>query len=249
MKVKDFVLTIWQTLEVTQKTLKNYKGAYERYLNPVIGDFKVSEVTRAQIAEALIPYSKQTRYVCLMVARVIFREAVQVGLIEESPAASIKPPRITVVPGKFLPWEELKRIDFGRQTQRIRFLALHGLRYGEAVALTPADIHDGRVFINKSKYGATKTKSGIRSVPLMSEFEEFPTYQNRIADALRPYGVTVHSLRKTYAYTLKCSGVHVTTASKLMGHSNPMITLKIYTLVLDEETDKAGDAMKRFIKY
>jgi hypothetical protein len=28
-----------------------------------------------------------------------------------------------------------------------------------------------------------------------------------------------------------------------MGHSNPLITLKIYTAVLDDETDKAGEAM------
>lgn len=41
--------------------------------------------------------------------------------------------------------------------------------------------------------------------------------------ALKPYGVTVHSFRKTYACTLKSAGIHVTTAAKLMGHSNPTL--------------------------
>jgi integrase len=56
-----------------------------------------------------------------------------------------------------------------------------------------------------------------------------------IARTLGEFGVTIHSLRKTYAYFLKTSQVHVTTAAKLMGHSNPLVTLKIYTIVRDDE--------------
>ena len=33
-----------------------------------------------------------------------------------------------------------------------------------------------------------------------------------------------------------------------MGHSNPMMTLKIYTQVRDDEAGLAGDALKEFIK-
>ena len=86
-----------------------------------------------------------------MVAKTLFREAVQRELIDENPAASIKSPRIVVKPQKFLTWEELSNIDFGYQTKRIQFLALHGLRFGEAVALTSNDIVDGRVYIKRSK--------------------------------------------------------------------------------------------------
>jgi integrase len=53
-------------------------------------------------------------------------------------------------------------------------------------------------------------------------------------------GVTVHSFRRTYAYLLKTEGIHVTTAQKLLGHSDPMMTLKVYTSVLDDEIDAAG---------
>ena len=114
--------------------------------------------------------------------------------------------------------------------------------------MTEADIVNGRVYVKRSKWGETKTPSGVRSVPLMSEFVEFPKYQDGIARALKPYGVTVHSLRKTYAYMLKSSDVHVTTAVKLLGHSNPMVTLKIYTQVLDSEIDKSGELLRSYMR-
>lgn len=81
----------------------------------------------------------------------------------------------------------------------------------------------------------------------MSEYVSFPQYQDRIAKELRPYGVTVHSLRRTYAYMLKQANVHVTTAAKLLGHSNPMITMKIYTQVLDNEIEKTGKSLSQYM--
>ena len=176
-----------------------------------------------------------------------FLVPVERGFIQESPARYIKAPKIVVKPQRFLTWEQLKDLDFGKQTERIHFLALHGLRWGEAAALTESDIYDGKVHITKSKYGPTKTKSGVRTVPLMCNFVPFPNNQHSIAKELKPYGVTVHSLRRTYAYLLKSSKVHVTTASQHMGHSNPMITLKVYTEVLNDEIDSTRDALASYI--
>ena len=61
-----------------------------------------------------------------------------------------------------------------------------------------------------------------------------------IARELGEYEVTIHSLRKTYACFLKTNDVHVTTAAKFLGHSDPMVTLKIYTMVRDNEIDDIG---------
>ncbi len=243
-----FANFIWPQLDITAKTLADYKSEYQRNLFPVIGNYSLEMITKKQIIESIAVLPPQTAYKTLMVAKTLFREAVHRELIEESPAAAVKSPRINVKPQKFLTWEELSKIDFGSQGKRINFLALHGLRFGEASALTERDIVDGRVFIKRSKWGETKTPSGVRSVPLLSEYVPFPKYQGAIAKALAPHGVTVHSLRKTYAYTLKNSNIHVTTASKLMGHSNPMVTLKIYTQVLDEEIDKSGLAIAEYLK-
>lgn len=248
MNVNVFVDHIWQQLDITNKTRKDYIASYSRYLKPVIGNLDLQNVNKLQIMNAISLLPPQTAYKALMVSRTIFREAVSRELIEDNPVEKIKSPKIKVKPQKFLTWEELNRIDFGYQNERIRFLALHGLRYGEAAALTKEDIVDGRIYIKRSKWGETKSLAGIRSVPLMSNFVTFPKYQGSIAKALAPYGVTVHSLRKTYAYTLKTLNVHVTTASKLLGHSNPMITLKIYTQVLDDEIDKTGIAISDYLK-
>ncbi len=59
------------------------------------------------------------------------------------------------------------------------------------------------------------------------------------------HGITVHSLRRTYAYLLKTQGVHVTTAQRLLGHSDPVLTMKIYTGVLDSEIDEVGAVLRK----
>ena len=247
VKLDQFVDSLWDQLHVTAKTKKNYKGAYSRSLKPKLGPLFLREISKAQLIDVLSMLTPQSKYQALMVLRVIFREALERELIDDNIAARIKTPKVEVKALKFLTWEELEKIDFGFHNERIQFLALHGLRYGEAAALTQSDISDGRVYINKSIHGATKSRAGIRSVPLLRPFVAFPYYQDGIAKVLRPHGVTVHSLRKTYAYMLKNSQVHVTTAAKLLGHSNPLITMKIYTQVLDEEIDKTGLALQDYL--
>jgi integrase len=247
MEINSFVEILFPQLLITAKTLKNYTGAYNCHLILEIGGMELEDVTKNQLVNLLAVLPAQTRYQTLMVARVIFREAMERDLISENPAKTIKPPRIDVKPGKFLTWEELSVIDFGKQTARIQFLALHGCRYGEAVALLDTDIYDGLVHISKSAAGETKTVAGNRVVPLLSPFPGFAKSQKRLATLLKPFGVTVHSLRKTYAYTLKSSQIHVTTAAKMMGHSNPLVTLKIYTLVLDDEIAKSASAIEAFM--
>jgi integrase len=248
MNVNAFADLLWNQLEITPKTRSNYEGAYRRNLAPFIGNLSIPFVSKELLIEALAKLPQQTRYQTFMVAKVIFREAELRELVTSSPLLGMKTPKVHVPKQKFLTWEQLSEIDFGFHTKRIHFLALHGLRYGEAAALTIEDIHDGRVFINRSKWGKTKTESGVRSVPLMSEFVPFPLYQDRIRKALAPFGVTVHSLRKTFAYILKQSNVHITTAAKLMGHANPMVTMKVYTQVLDAEIDQSGDSIREFLK-
>ena len=248
MKTSTFVESLIPHLDLREKTKKNYLGAYRKNLAPTIGNKELKAVTKAEIMTCLDGLSPQTRYQTLMMSRRVFAEAVERGHIPISPSAGIKPPRITVKNQKFLTWEELEQIDFGKQTKRIRFLALHGLRFGEAAALTENDIRDGFVHIDKSKHGLTKSKAGIRRVPLVCEFVPFAKNQKSIARALKPYGVTVHSLRKTYAYTLKSAKIHVSTASRLMGHSNTNVTLNIYTKVRDDEIAESGNAIANYIK-
>jgi integrase len=195
----------------------------------------MSEISRREFLDVLAPLAAPNYFQTLMATRVIYREALNRELVEVSPVASIKAPIPRPKPQKFLTWEEVSSTNFGKFDSHIKFLALHGLRWGEAVALKIEDIYDDKVHINKSMYGPTKTESGVREVPYFGYFKQFPKTRVAIAKTLAEQGVTIHSLRKTYAYFLKTNNVHVTTAAKFLGHSDPMVTLKIYTLVRDNE--------------
>jgi integrase len=75
----------------------------------------------------------------------------------------------------------------------------------------------------------------------------FPRTYKPMQICANRHGVTVHSFRRTYAYLLKTQKIHVTTAQKLLGHSDPMMTLRVYTSVLDNEIDEAGETLTKFI--
>ncbi|MTB04992.1 MAG: tyrosine-type recombinase/integrase [Actinobacteria bacterium] len=244
MLLDEFASRCWQFLPVTKKTIQNYRGAYNRNISKSLGSKELHAISKREFVEALAALTPQNYFQTLMTMRVIYREAIARELVIASPVATIKAPRIHVEPKKFLTWEEVRETNFGKYDTHIKFLALHGLRWGEAVALRESDIHDEKVHINKSMYGPTKTPAGVRQVPYFGYFKKFPSSRTAVANTLQKYGVTIHSLRKTYAYFLKTSDVHVTTAAKFMGHSNPLVTLKIYTMVRDDETDVVGQKLR-----
>lgn len=109
----------------------------------------------------------------------------------------------TVLLRRFLKWQEIAGESFSVYTPHIKFLALHGLRWSEAVALTPDDICNDRVWIDKSIHGQTKSRARIRAVPLVSPFITFPQSPKTLRKVLKPYRVDIHSLRHTYAYLFK----------------------------------------------
>ena len=86
-------------------------------------------------------------------------------------------------------------------------------------------------------------------MPLVSPFIVFPKSPKTLRKVLKPYGVDIHSLRHTYAYLLKQQGVHVTTAQRLLGHSDPRVTMNVYTQVLDNEIDDVGLLLSKAAGY
>jgi integrase len=244
MNFEEFAKVTIETLPIRKKTRANYRSALKNHIAPIIGKKRVKSISRDDIQEILRPLSPQTAHTVLAVLKTIFREAENRKLIKYPPTFNVKAPTKIVRDRKFLTYQELDTLDFGRYNCHIRFLAVHGLRWGEAVALTHEDVRDGRVYINKSIHGSVKSQSGIRSVPQVSEFVAFPKTPRPLRKVLNPYEITIHSLRHTYAYFLKSNGVHVTTAQKLLGHSDPRVTMSVYTRVLDQEIDAVGDILR-----
>ena len=217
---------------------------YRCHIHAGLGSKRIEEIRRPDVQAVIRPLPPQTSAMTLAVMKTLFREGISRGLIEHSPAEGVKATPIHVVPRKFMTTGELIRADLGKYRTQILFLAFHGLRWSEAVALTEDDIYDGKVHINKSTYGATKSHSGIREVPFVNEFKVFPKTPKGLRKICHMNGIHIHSLRHSYAYLLKQSGVHVTTAQKLLGHSDPKITLGIYTGFRDEEIQEAGKLIK-----
>lgn len=247
MLVESFARQVIGDLPIRAKTRSTYLSMLKCHVAPTLGSLSIESITRSDIQGSLRGLPPQTAAMTLAVIKSVYREAQARGIVDSSPAHGISGPKIMVSPRKFLTWEEVKRANFGRYTDCIRFLALHGLRWSEALALSQEDIRDGRIYVSKSLHGQTKSKAGIRTVPLMSELPDFPTSPKTLRKVLKPFGVTIHSLRHTYAYLLKQQGVHVTTAQRLLGHSDPRITMGIYTQVLDSEIDEAGLILAKVI--
>jgi integrase len=234
---------ILQNLPIRPKTSQTYNSVYRQYIYPALHQYELDQIKREYIQSVIISLPPQTGATTLAVIKTIFREAIDNGYCENSPASTVRRPKIQVKPRKFIPLPELFKLEFPKFKTQINFLAMHGLRWGEAVALTESDIHGGRVHVTKSIHGELKSRAGMRAVPHVSEFKPFPKTPKALRKELSVYGAHIHSLRHTYAYLLKTSGVHVTTAQKLMGHADPGVTLGIYTRFRDEEIDNAGAAI------
>jgi hypothetical protein len=75
MVLDAFALSLWPHLQVTHKTRRNYLGAYQRYLAQPLGNKHLDEITKFDLIQAIQALPAQTKYQTLMVARVLFREA------------------------------------------------------------------------------------------------------------------------------------------------------------------------------
>jgi integrase len=237
---ESFAMQTVGNLPIRHKTRATYLSMLRLHIFPTLAHREISTINRLDIQGTIFGLPPQTSATALAVIKTVFREALAQEVVQSSPAHGVSGPKIMVKPRVFLTWEEVSKGSFGKYGPHIRFLALHGLRWSEAVALTIDDIREDRVWINKSVHGQTKSKAGIRSVPLVSPFILFPTSPKTLRKVLKPYGVDIHSLRHTYAYLLKQQGVHVTTAQRLLGHSDPRVTMGVYTQVLDNEIDDVG---------
>jgi integrase len=149
--VDDWANKLWPLLNVTKKTRYDYSRLYERYLKPVIGHRELDDNIRQELQLHLLTLPPQTSRHCLMVAKTTWREALNYGVCSSNPTVGIRTPKIQEKPKPFLTWEEVDARDWGRYNDQIRFLALHGLRWSEAVALTESDIRDGFVYVSRIK--------------------------------------------------------------------------------------------------
>jgi integrase len=212
MKLDQLSERVFGSLPIRKKTLATYQSMYRCHIAPNLAGVEIDEINRSDIKALIVGLPPQTAMMTISVIKVLFREALERGHLKKIPFHGVRGPKVIVRPRKFLTWDALENLDFGKYTKQIPFLALHGLRWGEAVALTTADIRDGKIYVSKSIHGATKSQAGMRTIPLVSDFVPLPRHPRTLRKALAPHRITIHSLRHTYAYILKRQEIHVTTA-------------------------------------
>ncbi len=142
MLFESFALQTINHLPIRQKTFATYHSMLRLHVFPSLAHRELQSIKRLDIQSAIQGLSPQTAATSLAVIKSIFREALAQELIDSSPAHGVSGPKIMVKPREFLTWEEVANGSFGKYAPQIRFLALHGLRWSEAVALTIDDIRD-----------------------------------------------------------------------------------------------------------
>jgi len=248
MLVSKWAESYWAISTVKPKTLFDYKGFYRRNLDPAFGSKDLDDLKKYEIQSFLQDLSPHTSRQALMLLKTLYREAIKYEVTEKNPTIGVHHKKLPEPKRHFLTWEQVDAIHWGKYNEQVRFLALHGLRWSEAVVLTQDDIHDDYVHVNRSFYGSTKSTASNRRIPYVGHFKPLPKSYKTLLRHVALQGVSIHSFRRTYAYLLKKSGVHVTTAQKLLGHADPMVTLAIYTSVLDDEFDNVGTLLRNKIQ-
>ena len=204
----------------------------------------------------------------LELLRQIVGFAIACGHIETDPTRGTKPnrrPRQT----RFLSRDEIARLhrvlddchagDGRAQADILRLLLLTGCRKSEIVRLRRSEVRGGMLVLADSK-------TGPRNVPLNSRARailerqtagESPFVFPSPRDPSRPRGrdlslwqrvrkeagiedVRLHDLRHTHASHAVMSGVPVPVVSRLLGHSNPRMTLR-YSHLGDRDIEAAAE--------
>lgn len=166
--------------------------------------------------------------------------------------------------------------ECGRYADLVLTLAFTGLRWGEAIALTVADVeflkrrisvHRNAVQVGQEfEVGTTKGKEN-RMVPVAASvlsrlaarcegkgagdllfparnggYLKRPSYDstgwfNRGVERAGVQTITPHDLRHTCASLAVSSGANVLAVSRMLGHKDPSVTLRIYADLFDSDLD------------
>ena len=216
------------------------------------------------------------------VCSLIMRHALYEQYISINPCEIVRQPRGLEIKERELPDEAeiQKAIDglgchFGLFAYMLLFT---GLRRGELLALewNDIDLANAIIHVNKSVYfnnnnpfiKKPKTKSGVRSVPIVSplklvldSWEKEGTYlfgkdklitEQTFRRAWQRYckesGVTItpHQLRHAFATFLFEAGISPKSAQKMLGHADYKTTVEIYTHISDRKTDADVQALNLF---
>ena len=212
-------------------TYKGYESTIRNYIKPILGDMAISEITPFTIEEwqqellkkGFKPSTLKGHYATL---KSVFNFAVSHYSLKESPCKKVKPIAKPARKGvDYITLEEYNQLvkHGGLKApylMMVKLLFWTGMRYGELLALTPADFSGNTITINKNLVyvekqqtvqDSPKTQNSIRKVELHQKLaDELRDYISRLYgieqnDLIFPYDQT--TLRRRLNAALETAGV------------------------------------------
>jgi integrase len=255
------------TLKLT--TGAHYRNALRAHVIPAFGKRKISTIGRFDVETFLSQHSKKYSRSTLRSMRVslslVMSWAVACGWIGKNPCAGVKLPRDSNCAGRRVLRTVLKLAQVTAIAEKLEepystlvvFLAVTGLRIGEAIAVTWSDF-DGDVLsitrrICDGDLDTVKSEGSNRRLPIPSELifrmkqlgegewifrsrEGTPVNPgNALKRYVRPVakelGIAIggwHDFRHTLTTNMRRSGVHPKVISGILGHSGVTLAMNTY---------------------
>ena len=101
-----------RALPIRPKTSATYSSVFRRYIQPALGRLNIEDIKRENIQNLIKSLPPQTGATTLAVLKSIFRECIDNSYCENSPAATVRRPKIQVIPRNFIPLKELLTLEF-----------------------------------------------------------------------------------------------------------------------------------------
>ena len=268
-------------------TEMNYRLIIRKHLVPFFGDMRLDEINTVDVQRFYNQHAHKAKSSvrCMgIILHGIFDSAIEDGLCVIDPTRS---KRLTYSKKKTvreaLAIEDAQDIihNLGKLEPRDRLLValliFTGIRRGEALGLQWEDIDFGRKLINirrsvrfvgnRGYIGPTKSKAGVRLIPLEPQLEEilsalphdgkyilgngeFPitemTYKRgweRICRTINMHGATAHVLRHTYI-TMAAAHLDIKTLQTIAGHSDISTTMNRYAHGREDKIIQAGGLLR-----
>jgi integrase len=150
IKVSAFLASWHKTVRREEETKRSYDTAIRNWINPIIGNVKVSDLTPAIIEGVYAKLDEQGKsdsvlHITHTVLSLAFKDAVRLGLVSYNPMTNVKKMRKKVIPSKHIPKADADKI-YLTSTQdpflhaRVELGMVMGLRPGEALGLKWSDI-------------------------------------------------------------------------------------------------------------
>lgn len=267
------------TLHLKPQTEANYRSLLRSRILPTFGKSRLDAITRLQVQQWVSGMAKEISAkrttAAYRLLHQILSEAVKHDVMLKNPASDIKLPRVAKQDVPVLTFDELRTVAgfCGRYEPLVMFLGVMGVRWAEAIGMTPGQIKGGVVTIDRSlsevsgKFHEVTPKTWeIRRLPIPESLSKTlpsgsqtvfttthgnPVRSGHFRDSVfKPalkkavvQEIRIHDLRHTSASILIQKGASIKGVQAWLGHADVRITLDNYSHLFPNDLDEIAKKM------